>query len=118
MEARQSFLGKLFSWQGEVGRGFYLVAGLVLFGVKWNIDRLVGQHFFSVSWMPYSYLMPGMDLPTALKDKQSLLLALGVTALPFIYLGVVLTVKRLRSLGLPREPRSDKDVAWRDVPRS
>jgi len=23
-----------------------------------------------------------------------------------------------RSLGLPREPRSDKDVAWRDVPRS
>ena len=42
MEARQSFLGKLFSWQGEVGRGFYLVAGLVLFGVKWNIDRLVG----------------------------------------------------------------------------
>ncbi len=23
-----------------------------------------------------------------------------------------------RSLGLPREPRSDKDVPWRDVPRS
>ena len=79
-----------------------MVAGLVLFGVKWNVDRLVGQHFFSVSWMPYSYLMPGMDLPTALKDKQSLLLALAVTALPFIYLGVVLTVKRLRSLRLPR----------------
>ena len=102
MEARQSFLGKLFSWQGEVGRGFYVVTGLVLFAVKWNIDRVVGHHFFSVSWMPYSYLMPGMDLPTALKDKQSLLLALAVTALPFIYLGVVLTVKRLRSLRLPR----------------
>jgi hypothetical protein len=23
-----------------------------------------------------------------------------------------------RSLGLPREPRSDKDIPWKDVPRS
>ena len=102
MDAQQSFLGKFFSWRGEVGRGFYVVAGLVLFALKWNIDRLLGHHFFSISWMPYSYLLPGMDLPTALKDRQALLLMLAGTALPFIYVGVVLTVKRLRSLQVPR----------------
>ena len=92
---------RLFSWNGKVDRGFYAIAGLVLFIVKWNIDRLLGGHFFSVSWMPYQYLLPGIELPEAAHDQRDLFLVLAVTALPFIYVGVILTVKRLRSIGVP-----------------
>ena len=46
---------------GELGRGLYIVVGLALFLIKWNLDRLLSGYFFSVSWMPYRYLIPGMD---------------------------------------------------------
>ena len=97
----QSIWIRLFSWNGKVDRGFYAIAGLVLFIVKWNTDRLLGGHFFSVSWMPYQYLLPGIELPEAAHDQRDLFLVLAVTALPFIYVGVILTVKRLRSIGVP-----------------
>ena len=101
MDVQQSFWGRIFSWNGTVDRGFYLITGIVLFIVKWNIDRLLGGHFFSVSWMPYQYLLPGIELPEAAHDQRDLFLVLAVTALPFIYVGVILTVKRLRSIGVP-----------------
>ena len=101
MGNHQSIWIRLFSWNGKVDRGFYAIAGLVLFVVKWNIDRLLGGHFFSVSWMPYQYLLPGIELPEAAHDQRDLFLVLAVTALPFIYVGVILTVKRLRSIGVP-----------------
>ena len=84
MDGQQSFWGRLFSWNGTVDRGFYLITGIVLFIVKWNIDRLLGGHFFSVSWMPYQYLLPGIELPEAAHDQRDLFLVLAVTALPFI----------------------------------
>ena len=90
------------SWRGELGRGAYIVVGLALFLFKWNLDRLLSGYFFSVSWMPYRYLLPGMEeLPEALDGRRHLLMTLAVTALPFIYLGVLFTVKRLRSIGAP-----------------
>ncbi len=90
------------SWRGELGRGAYIVVGLALFLFKWNLDRLLSGYFFSVSWMPYRYLLPGMEeLPEALDGRRPLLMTLAVTALPFIYLGVLFTVKRLRSIGAP-----------------
>ena len=91
-------------------RGFYAFSGLVLFIIKWNIDRLLGAYFFDAKWMPYHYLFPGTDylfpgmefagMVLELEREAFLLLLLG-TALPFIYVGVILTVKRLRSTGLP-----------------
>ena len=64
--------------------------------------QAVERDFFSVSWMPYRYLIPGMDgLDEALEGRRDLLMTLAVTALPFVYLGVLFTVKRLRSIGAP-----------------
>ena len=90
------------SWRGELGRGAYVAVGLTLFLIKWNLDRLVSGYFFSVSWMPYRYLVPGLEeLPEALQGRQDLLLTLALTSLPFIYVGILFTVKRLRSIGAP-----------------
>lgn len=88
---------QLLSWRGEVGRGVYASAGFVLFFLKWNLDRLMSGYFFSASWLPYQYLLPG----TELQDKENLALMLLITALPFIYIGVLLTAKRLRAIGAP-----------------
>ena len=52
---------EVLSWRGELGRGLYIVVGLALFLIKWNLDRLLSGYFFSVSWMPYRYLIPGME---------------------------------------------------------
>ena len=93
---------EVLSWRGELGRGLYIVVGLALFLIKWNLDRLLSGYFFSVSWMPYRYLIPGMEgLDEALDGRRDLLMTLAVTALPFVYLGVLFTVKRLRSIGAP-----------------
>ena len=110
MDEKQSIWGRMFSWKGQVDRGFYVLSGLVLFIIKWNIDRLLGAYFFDAKWMPYQYLFPGTEylfpgtefvgMVLELKREAFLLLLLG-TALPFIYVGVTLTVKRLRSIGIP-----------------
>ena len=103
MDGKQSIWPRMFSWRGQVDRGFYVLSGLVLFIIKWNIDRLLGAYFFDAKWMPYQYLFPGTEfagMVLELKREAFLLLLLG-TALPFIYVGVTLTVKRLRSIGIP-----------------
>ena len=103
MDKLQSFWSRMFSWKGQVDRGFYALSGLVLFIIKWNIDRLLGAYFFDAKWMPYQYLFPGPEFADVLLELERdtfLPLLLG-SALPFIYVGVILTVKRLRSIGVP-----------------
>ena len=88
-------------------RGFYVLSGLVLFIIKWNIDRLLGAYFFDAKWMPYEYLFPGTEfagMVLELKREAFLLLLLG-TALPFIYVGVTLTVKAASFHWYPHIPR-------------
>ena len=97
MEQVKDICRQLFSWQGDVGRGVYASTGFVLFFFKWNLDRILSGYFFSITWLPYQYLLPDIDL----QDKKDLGLMLSLTALPFIYLGILLTVKRLRAIGAP-----------------
>jgi len=103
MDELQSFGSRMFSWKGQVNRGFYALSGLVLFVIKWNMDRLLGAYFFDDIWMPYQYLFPGPEFAKVVWGSKTdffLPLLLG-SALPFIYVGVILTVKRLRSIGAP-----------------
>ena len=97
MEQIKNIYKQLFSWQGDVGRGVYASTGFVLFFFKWNLDRIISGYFFSITWLPYQYMMPDIDL----QDKKNLALILSLTALPFIYLGILLTIKRLRAIGTP-----------------
>lgn len=96
----QRALSFLFLWNGKVDRGAYLATGLVGFALKYNIDRLIAATQFNKSWNIFQYGNSSF-LRDFSRNNQELALVLLVTALPFIWVGVVLTLKRLRSAGLP-----------------
>jgi uncharacterized membrane protein YhaH (DUF805 family) len=97
----KKFLGFLFSWKGEIGRSAYAFTGLALFLLKWNLDRLFSFLVQSENYpTPFFYLLPETDF-TSTADPAEVILPIFGLALPFIYIGIVLTVKRLRSLGWP-----------------
>jgi hypothetical protein len=93
-----------------VGRGVYVFWGLLLFGIKYNLDRLVAWQEFHRSWSPMMYLTPWETAQRSLvaqdpamipQDELQFHLTMLAIALPFIYTGSVLTLRRLRSAGLP-----------------
>ena len=85
----------LWSWHGRVGRARYLATGLILFALKYNLDRIVAG-VFGYSWSVINY-------EYALEEAHgaSFYIALVAVALPFIWIGVVLTLRRLRDANLP-----------------
>ena len=93
---------QIYVWRGETGRRHYLFWGCALFGIKSVLDRflpnLLGQAETPIN-PPFSLVygaLPNFDEIT----RPGYFLILLYIALPFIYMGVCLTVKRLRSAGL------------------
>src|SRR5579864_3361675 len=89
---------------GTVDRGTYALVGTVAFVVKNNLDRFVAAHFFHQYWGFINYWVPLRDVGriTQLRGRDAIFLETMVAiALPFVWLGVVMTLKRLRSAGLP-----------------
>jgi uncharacterized membrane protein YhaH (DUF805 family) len=82
-----------------LGRTAYLTAGLALFAVKIALDLAVARAFDR----PYSllfYISPS-DAPLFRPaESPAYWLALWAVALPFIAIGFVLTIRRLRDAGL------------------
>ncbi len=99
-----SKISQLFSFTGTVSRGTYAVIGLFGFAIKHNLDRFVASLFFHRPWNLFNYWIPVRDVVriTQVGGPEAKFLATMVAiALPFIWIGTVLTVKRLRSAGLP-----------------
>jgi uncharacterized membrane protein YhaH (DUF805 family) len=95
----------LWRWDGTLDRGPYAVLGLLLTALKYNLDRLLlSSH--SGRWVWYLYWAPGNTYTQLLKDPEAsgIRWALFLTSLPFLWAGVVLTLRRLRSAGLPPWP--------------
>ena len=94
---------KPWSWSGTIDRGPYAIAGLFLFVIKFGIDRSVSRLLFDRQWTPLNYLhIPSIEsiVTTSGSDTTFVATLVGI-ALPFIWIGTTLTVKRLRSTGLP-----------------
>ena len=92
---------RFFSFDGEVGRSAYAFTGISLFLVKWNLDRLFCDILDDRDFpTPFFYLFPESDLFNT-SGPVSPILSILALALPFIYVGIVLTVKRLRALHWP-----------------
>lgn len=92
----------LWDWHGTVGRGKYVTLGVILFAVKHNIDRLIAASY-GRPWSIFNYWMASEpagvgDMPEGRMKFYAVMVA---AAVPFIWTGVVLTLKRLRSAGLP-----------------
>jgi len=86
------------SWKGDISRATYAITGLLLFLVKWNIDRLFFSLYLGSAPSPFPYLLPTNAEAFSLSGENLYIL---FTSLPFIYIGIALTIKRLHSLNWP-----------------
>ena len=95
---------ELWRWRGTIERGPYALIGFLGFALKHGLDRLLATFAFDRPWGIFNYWIP---LPEALRftslpDKDATFLVAMVTlSLPFIWIGLGLTLRRLRSVGLP-----------------
>ena len=95
--------GDLWRSAGTIDRGAYALVGVLGFALKHNLDRLVATYGFHRPWGLFNYWVPVRDVAriTDLHGSEAGFLATMVAlSLPFIWVGVVLTMKRLRSAGL------------------
>ena len=90
-----------WSCQGVIGRRAYLAWGAGLFALKFILDWFVATYFFQRAWLPAMYLFPGRWLSLDDADDIRFSASMLALALPFIYVGVCLTLRRLRAAQLP-----------------
>jgi uncharacterized membrane protein YhaH (DUF805 family) len=95
--------GSLWRWDGKVSRGTYALFGICGLAIKHNLDRLIAYKF-GFHWGIITYFDP-LDRAAHLSPLSSVdkkfLATLLLTALPFIWIGITMTVKRLRDAGQP-----------------
>jgi uncharacterized membrane protein YhaH (DUF805 family) len=97
-------VGNIWQWEGRVDRGRYAAVGVVAFALKFLLEWLVVIRLFHRPWSLLNYWRPfgaisgvhGLSLENRLFAGVMLFLAL-----PFIWLGLAMTVKRLRDAGEP-----------------
>jgi uncharacterized membrane protein YhaH (DUF805 family) len=92
----------LWSWQGTIGRARYLATGVVLLAIKHNIDRVLAAAY-GHPWSIFNYWV--FDRPQGIEAitprEANFYASLVAVALPFIWIGTVLTLRRLRDADLP-----------------
>ena len=66
-----------------IDRGPYAVIGVLLFAVKYNLDRLVAGWGFGRGWSALQYLAPGGTLQTVSRDDTKFYATMVALALPF-----------------------------------
>jgi uncharacterized membrane protein YhaH (DUF805 family) len=89
--------------QGKTSRTHYFFWGIGLLAVKHNLDRLVGRLFFDQPWYFWDYLFPSEKwlVPTLSTEERHMLWTLAWMAVPFVAVGLGLTLRRLRDAGWP-----------------
>ena len=94
----------LWTWRSPILRGQYTRWGLGLFFLKYNLDRLITGWYFHKTWLPWSYLLSSRNQTGGLvwPQDRAVMFTLLASSLPFIGLGTVLTLRRLRDIGWPR----------------
>jgi uncharacterized membrane protein YhaH (DUF805 family) len=94
-------LADLWRLEGTVGRGTYALIGCALFAVKHNLDRFVATALFGRPWNIFSYLRGPQQGVESTAHAAAFYATMLVLALPFIWTGIALTLRRLRDAGWP-----------------
>jgi uncharacterized membrane protein YhaH (DUF805 family) len=89
-----------FGFSEPVSRRTYLTAGLTLAGFKYLVEGVVLHLAIGRVWTPFDYLVPSIQRHADLQP-ESLRIALAIWTLPFIWIGVSMTVRRALDAGLP-----------------
>src|SRR5258708_24740558 len=86
-----------FTWEGRVRRLPYSLAGVFLIAVKYAIDWAVAARF-GETWRIWNYFLPVREASLyGLGSRQPELYgALLAIAIPFFWVGIALTLRRLR----------------------
>ena len=95
--------GSLWRWEGKVSRGTYALVGICGLAIKHNLDRFIGYRF-GYRWGVTAYFDPlerAAQFSPLSGDDKKFLATLLLTALPFIWIGITMTLKRLRDAGQP-----------------
>jgi uncharacterized membrane protein YhaH (DUF805 family) len=94
----------LWHWEGRANRSFYLKVGAGAFSLKILIDYLVMTFLFHRAWSPLFYWRP-FGVVQTITGKTGADAGMSLTmlfiSLPFLWLGLAMTVKRLRDAGHP-----------------
>ncbi|TGK09694.1 hypothetical protein EHO58_04790 [Leptospira selangorensis] len=85
-----------------IDRKKFFITGVILFFVKYSIDRIIAYIFFDRLWWISEYFKdPGKIVLQKFEPEESrFYFTLLLVSLPFIYLGTIFCIKRLRSIGL------------------
>jgi len=94
----------LWNWEGRADRSLYLKVGAIAFSLKLFIDYAVIVFMFHRAWSPLFYWRP-FGVVQSITVKTGADAGMGLTmlliSLPFLWLGLAMTVKRLRDAGHP-----------------
>jgi uncharacterized membrane protein YhaH (DUF805 family) len=94
----------LWSSEGTMDRGPYALIGFIGFAIKHNLDRLVATLVFHRKWDLFNYWIPlhqAVRITSLAPADRTFLVSMLVLSLPFIWVGIVLTMRRLRAVALP-----------------
>jgi hypothetical protein len=94
-------LSDLWRWDGNLSRGTFLFWGILLAAIKFNVDRWVAYLWFGQPWTIFGWETWRFYLWQSPMEKaeQPYYLALLIDSLPFVWVGTLLTLRRLRTLG-------------------
>ena len=97
-------ISDLWRWDGKVGRARYAAAGFIGVAIKHNLDRLIAASFLGYKNSFFNYWAPlgkAARLDHLSSTEAKFLATLLLTSIPFLWVGVTMTVKRLRDAGQP-----------------
>src|SRR5438477_4839881 len=88
-----------WQWEGRVNRSTYFLVGVSAFLLKFAVDWVVVTRLFHRSWSLLNYWRPFgaiTGLHSLSLEDRLFAGTMMFVALPFIWLGLAMTVKRLR----------------------
>ena len=95
----------LWRWDGRTSRKTYALVGVVTFAIKSVVDRVLAlqmlgypRGLFLTYWAP---LGAAVRFRNVSESESRYLLLMLLWAMPFIWIGVAISVKRLRDAGQP-----------------
>lgn len=97
----------LFGFELPVGRALYAATGFSLMSLKYLFDAWLIGRVSDRPWMPWDYLSPlagsRLEMVKGAQGSEALLATLAASTIPFLWIGVSMTVRRAKDAGLAPE---------------
>lgn len=90
-----------FGLSQRVTRREYLLSGMFLMTVKFAVDNAIVRGFTGSFWPPWAYLVPSLVMRQGVghSTPTTAYALLGFTALPFLWVGLSMSVRRAADAG-------------------